>query len=131
MKVSSQTCRLFDSGLILLIGFSSCFKIFQTYEHFLNELKETIITSPPYTNDWSGLDGAWYGRYIYHVNKVRKGFVLHAKFAKLPKSFISIKGGFWVVVILFDIMRSRGFAVVFGTQVTSMERFWAVVIFMI
>ncbi|CAG8541090.1 3645_t:CDS:10, partial [Funneliformis mosseae] len=47
-----------------------------TYEYFLNELKETIITSPPYTNDWSGLD-----------------------------------------VILFGIVRSRGFAVVFGTQV--------------
>ncbi|CAG8680873.1 43157_t:CDS:10 [Gigaspora margarita] len=41
----------------------------RTYEHFLNELKETIITSPPYTDDWSGLDGAWYGRYTYHVNK--------------------------------------------------------------
>lgn len=103
----------------------------RTYEHFLNELKETIITSPPYTDDWSGLDGAWYGRYTYHVNKVRKGFVLHTKFANLPKSFISIKGGFWVVVILFGIVRSKGFAVVFGTQVMSMERFWAVVIFII
>ena len=54
-------------------------------------------------------------------------------FAKLPKSFIiiSIKGGFWVVVILFGVVRFRGFAVVFGTQVMSMERFWVVVIFII
>ncbi|CAG8465949.1 11538_t:CDS:2 [Paraglomus brasilianum] len=57
-----------------------------TYEHFLNELKEAIVISPSYTNDWSGLDGA------------------------------CIKGGFWVVVILFGVVRFRGFAVVFGTQ---------------
>ena len=71
MKVSSQTCGLaFDSGLILLIiiGFPVVLKYFETYdeetwtyEHFLNELKEAIITSSPYTNDRSGLDGAWYG----------------------------------------------------------------------
>src|ERR1051325_9723065 len=91
MKVSSQTCKLvFDSGLIHPIGFPAVLKYFETYDeerwtykHFLNELKETIITSPPYTNDWSGLDDAWYSRYIYHVNKVRKGFVLHTKFAKI------------------------------------------------
>ncbi|RHZ71250.1 hypothetical protein Glove_261g52 [Diversispora epigaea] len=37
------------------------------YEHFLNELKEIIINSPPDTQDWSGLDGTWYNRYIYHA----------------------------------------------------------------
>ncbi|CAG8756200.1 225_t:CDS:2, partial [Ambispora leptoticha] len=37
------------------------------YEHFLNELKEIITNSPPYTEDWSGLDGTWYNRYIYHA----------------------------------------------------------------
>ncbi|CAG8602051.1 2033_t:CDS:10, partial [Acaulospora morrowiae] len=40
-----------------------------TYKHFLNEIRETIIISPPYSGDWSGLDGAWYRRYIYHVEK--------------------------------------------------------------
>ncbi|CAG8434375.1 14019_t:CDS:2 [Funneliformis mosseae] len=28
-----------------------------TYKHFLNEIRETIIISPPYSDDWSGLDG--------------------------------------------------------------------------
>ncbi|CAG8535744.1 11165_t:CDS:2 [Funneliformis caledonium] len=40
-----------------------------TYKHFLNEIRETIIISPPYSDDWSGLDGAWFRRYIYHANK--------------------------------------------------------------
>ncbi|CAG8786234.1 10785_t:CDS:2, partial [Gigaspora rosea] len=81
MKVSSQTCKLAfrqwtDSPYFCYTGFPAVLKYFETYdeetwtyEHFLNELKETIITSPPYTNDWSGLDGAWYGRYTYHANK--------------------------------------------------------------
>ncbi|CAG8625493.1 1215_t:CDS:10, partial [Racocetra fulgida] len=68
MKVSSQTCKLAfrqwtDSPYFCYTGFPAVLKYFETYdeetwtyEHFLNELKETIITSPPYTNDWSGLD---------------------------------------------------------------------------
>ncbi|CAG8532151.1 6874_t:CDS:2 [Paraglomus occultum] len=41
-----------------------------TYKHFLNEIRETIISSPPYSDDWSGLDGAWYRRYTYHASKL-------------------------------------------------------------
>ncbi|CAI2187761.1 8362_t:CDS:2, partial [Funneliformis geosporum] len=86
-----------------LIGFLVVLKYFKTYdeetctyEHFLNELKETIITSPPYTDDWSSL---------------------HA--------FITnVQGRFWVVVIFYGIVRSRGFAEVFGAQVMSKECFW-------
>ncbi|CAG8741484.1 9415_t:CDS:2 [Acaulospora morrowiae] len=70
------------------IGNNAVLKYFEThdrktwnYEHFLNELKEIIINSPPYTEDWSGLDGR-----------------------------------FWVVVISYDIVRSRGFTEVFGAQ---------------
>ncbi|CAG8657779.1 849_t:CDS:2, partial [Paraglomus occultum] len=65
------------------IGNNAVLKYFEThdrktwnYEHFLNELKEVIINSPPYTEDWGGLDGIWYSRYIYHAkdkdNKRRK-----------------------------------------------------------
>ncbi|RUO95988.1 hypothetical protein BC936DRAFT_142837 [Jimgerdemannia flammicorona] len=31
-----------------------------TYPHFLEALRETILESPPFTEDWSGLDGVWY-----------------------------------------------------------------------
>ena len=37
---------------------------------FLNELRETIISSPPYTDDWTGLDGAWCNRFKKFSNKV-------------------------------------------------------------
>ena len=53
---------------------------------FLNALKETIITLQPCTNNWSGLDGAWYKQYIYHINKIRKGFVLQQNLLNSQKA---------------------------------------------
>ncbi|CAG8592524.1 2405_t:CDS:10, partial [Acaulospora morrowiae] len=54
------------------VGSNAVLKYFEThnrktwnYEHFLNELREIIIDSPP--EDWSGLDGTWYNRYIYYA----------------------------------------------------------------
>ncbi|CAG8541644.1 1888_t:CDS:10 [Acaulospora morrowiae] len=59
-----------------------------TYKHFLNEIRETIIISPPYSDDWSGLDGAWYRRYIYHADKSDPEYDLEV----LPK----FSAPFWV-----------------------------------
>ena len=45
-----------------------------TYQHFLNVLRETIILFSPYTNDWTGLDGKWFDKFIKYSNKVKVPF---------------------------------------------------------
>ncbi|RUP44576.1 hypothetical protein BC936DRAFT_149268 [Jimgerdemannia flammicorona] len=43
-----------------------------TYPHFLDALRDIILESPPFTEDWGGLDGIWYDRYVRQANKAHK-----------------------------------------------------------
>nr|CAG8618853.1 6969_t:CDS:2 [Entrophospora candida] len=43
-----------------------------TYPHFLLKLQDVILKSPPFTEDWGGLDGIWYERYIREAKNSNK-----------------------------------------------------------
>nr|CAG8667726.1 4465_t:CDS:2 [Entrophospora candida] len=43
-----------------------------TYYNFLKKFQHVILDSPPYTDDWTGIDGAWYRRYSEHAKKAGK-----------------------------------------------------------
>ena len=43
-----------------------------TYPKFLVNLRDVIFQVPPYTEDWSGLDGIWYERYLKEARSVKK-----------------------------------------------------------
>ncbi|CAG8717268.1 16709_t:CDS:10, partial [Funneliformis mosseae] len=60
---------LYDGYDVVLNYFKSYDSETWTYQHFLTELRETIISSPPYTDDWTGLDGAWCNRFKKFSNK--------------------------------------------------------------
>ncbi|RUS27590.1 hypothetical protein BC938DRAFT_483030 [Jimgerdemannia flammicorona] len=58
-----------------------------TYAKFLHALRDVILESPPFTEDWSGLDGTWYRRY--------------ARLAKEPSAHLPMK------LFFEDIIRER------------------------
>ncbi|CAG8526648.1 10213_t:CDS:10 [Paraglomus occultum] len=43
-----------------------------TYSDFLVKLRDVILQAPPYTEDWYGLDGIWYERYLKEAKSADK-----------------------------------------------------------
>ncbi|CAG8620561.1 8723_t:CDS:2 [Diversispora eburnea] len=85
-------------------GYEDIAKYFETdstnvsYHNFLYNMRDVILYTEPFTDDWGGLDGTWYKRFTELA----------------PKR----PGGSWalLVVIIHVIERFRGFAEIFGAQ---------------
>ncbi|CAG8734197.1 11487_t:CDS:2, partial [Funneliformis caledonium] len=43
-----------------------------TYYNFLKKFQYVILDAPPYTDDWTGIDGVWYRRYSEYAKKAGK-----------------------------------------------------------
>ncbi|CAG8625511.1 11215_t:CDS:10 [Funneliformis mosseae] len=43
-----------------------------TYYNFLKKFQYVILNAPPYTDDWTGIDGVWYRRYSEYAKKAGK-----------------------------------------------------------
>ncbi|CAI2189770.1 9995_t:CDS:2, partial [Funneliformis geosporum] len=43
-----------------------------TYDNFLKKFRHVILDSPPYTEDWTGIDGIWYRKYSELAKKAGK-----------------------------------------------------------
>ncbi|CAG8515380.1 19_t:CDS:2, partial [Cetraspora pellucida] len=81
--------------------------------------------------DWSGLHGAWNGRYTAHANKewaAAQQNMPEEWNIRTPSKFGNFAKIFDLPILIYDIVRSRGLLQFSGARVMSNEPFWIEVI---
>ncbi|KAG9296335.1 hypothetical protein G9A89_014927 [Geosiphon pyriformis] len=82
-----------------------------TYPHFLDKLRDTVLESPPFTEDWSGLDGIWYKRYAHQAHLAQKKVLLEFPVPEWrEKGLVAVI--MWRIFFIANIERLAGFIVI-------------------